>query len=180
MIPSVMGRIVGSISQHILAVQPLSDPGCRLRQLFQLLDLDQAPTVAKLALPRAATLRLREARRRCRAQAAARKHRAKRGEAVLPRNWSHSSHLEGRARCAPQRRSIWRNKKDHFGRANLFYIDEQEIVTYTTGVMIEVAVLEFHALPCQASWSLDAGISLNAAETSFRRFSTCRIFGSVC
>jgi hypothetical protein len=83
-------------------------------------------------------------------------------------------------RCAPQRRSIWRNKKDHFGRANLFYIDEQEIITYTAGVMIEVAVLEFHALACQASWSLDAGISLNAAETSFRRFSTCRIFGSVC
>src|ERR1700720_4788412 len=63
---------------------------------------------------------------------------------------------------------------------NLFYIDEQEIITYTAGVMIEVAVLEFHALACQASWSLDAGISLNAAETSFRRFSTCRIFGSVC
>jgi hypothetical protein len=71
-------------------------------------------------------------------------------------------------------------KKEHCGRANRLYIDEREIITYAKGLKIEVVGLEFHALPCQASWSLDARIPLNAAETSFRRFSTCRIVGLVC
>jgi len=49
------------------------------------------------------------------------------------------------------------HKKDHYGRAKLLYIDEREIITYAKGLKIEAVGLEFHALPCQASRSLELG-----------------------